>query len=66
VAAQLVGPSTGAFDDSWDSGQLFWGAAAGGRSPRFERFDLNYDGIYQWGTFGDAPIRAWGIATETG
>ena len=105
VAARLVALSTGAFDDSWDSGQLFWGAAAGGRSPRFERgelgvyylgtsksetvyfqgagaerrhtlgmkwsgtgtrFDLNYDGIYQWGTFGGAPIRAWGIATETG
>jgi alginate export protein len=105
VVARLVGLSTGAFDDSWNSGQLFWGAAAGGRSPRFERgelglyylgtsksetvyfqgagaerrhtlgikwsgtgtrFDLNYDAIFQWGTFGGAPIRAWGVATETG
>jgi alginate export protein len=106
VAARLVALSGGAFDDAWNSGQHFWGAAAGGRSPRFERgelgayylgtsraeptvyfqgsgaerrhtvgikwsgtgsrFDLNYDAIYQWGTFGSAPIRAWGVATETG
>jgi hypothetical protein len=28
--------------------------------------DLNYDGIFQWGRFFDAPIRAWAFATETG
>jgi len=105
VAARLVALSSGAFDDAWNAGQRFWGAAAGGRSPRFERgelgvyylgtshpatsyfqgsgderrhtvgtkwsgtgrrFDLNYDGIFQWGTFAGAPIRAWGVATETG
>jgi hypothetical protein len=30
------------------------------------RFDFNYDLILQWGTFSDAPIRAWAISTETG
>ena len=28
--------------------------------------DLNYDGVFQWGRFADASIRAWGIASETG
>jgi hypothetical protein len=31
-----------------------------------DRLDLNYDGIFQWGRFQGAPIRAWGFATETG
>ena len=30
------------------------------------RLDLNYDGVFQWGEFGEAPIRAWVFATETG
>lgn len=30
------------------------------------RVDLNYDGIFQWGQFAGAPIRAWAFATETG
>jgi hypothetical protein len=105
AAAQLVALSTGTFDDRADSSQLFWGAAVGRRSPRFERGELgayylgvdrtlsqysqglgselrhtvgvkwtgagaratlNYDGLFQWGEFRDAPIRAWGFATETG
>lgn len=104
VAARLVALSGGAFDDPWNSGQAFWGVAAGGRSPRFERgelgvyylgtdreqsayfqgqeterrhtlgvkwngtgsrFDVNYDGIFQWGSFGAAPIRSWAFATDT-
>jgi hypothetical protein len=28
--------------------------------------DVNYDAIFQWGTFAGAPIRAWAFATETG
>jgi plasmid stabilization system protein ParE len=28
--------------------------------------DYNYEAIFQWGSFGDAPIRAWALATETG
>jgi hypothetical protein len=105
AAAQLVGLGGGAFDDRADPGQVFWGAAAGRRSPRFERgelaayylgidrdeslyaqgvgaerrhtvgvkwnaagsrLDLNYDGVFQWGAFDGAPIRAWAFATETG
>jgi len=30
------------------------------------RADLNYDALFQWGRFADAPIRAWAVATETG
>jgi Alginate export len=30
------------------------------------RLDLNYDVVFQWGRFTDAPIRAWAFATETG
>lgn len=105
AAAQLVGVGGGSFDDRPDRGQLFWGAAAGRRSPRFQRgelggyylgidrdrsvyaqgigpelrhtvgvkwnaagtrFDINYDGVFQWGDFRDAPVRAWAVATETG
>jgi hypothetical protein len=28
--------------------------------------DVNWDGVYQWGQFAGAPIRAWAFATETG
>jgi hypothetical protein len=31
-----------------------------------ERFDLNYDGIVQWGRFSGAATTAWGFSTETG
>jgi hypothetical protein len=30
------------------------------------RFDLNYDAIFQWGTFSSSPVRAWAFSTETG
>jgi hypothetical protein len=30
------------------------------------QFDLNYDALFQWGSFGAEPIRAWAFATETG
>jgi len=30
------------------------------------RVDLNYDLVFQWGHFNDAPVRAWAFATETG
>jgi len=30
------------------------------------RGDLNYDALFQWGTFAGGPIRAWAFATETG
>jgi hypothetical protein len=30
------------------------------------RLDLNYDAIFQWGSFSDAPVRAWAFSTETG
>ena len=30
------------------------------------RFDLNYDAIFQWGSFSGAPARAWALSTETG
>ena len=30
------------------------------------RADLNYDALFQWGSFGDGPIRAWAFATESG
>jgi hypothetical protein len=105
AAAQLVGLASGTFDDRPDRGQLFWGAAAGRRSPRFQRgelgayylgldrtlslyaqgtgpelrhtfgakwsgagtrLDLNYDGVFQWGTFRDVQVRAWAFASETG
>jgi len=105
AAARLVGLQGGTFDDWSDPGQLFWGAAATRRSPRFQRGELgayylgvdrreslyaqgtaperrhtvggkwtggggrvtlNYDGLFQWGTFGAARIRAWAFATETG
>lgn len=29
------------------------------------RLSLNYDAVFQWGRFADAPIRAWAVATET-
>jgi hypothetical protein len=30
------------------------------------QIDLNYDGVFQWGRFAGAPIRAWAFASETG
>jgi hypothetical protein len=30
------------------------------------RVDLNYDAIFQWGSFSGAPVRAWAFSTETG
>lgn len=30
------------------------------------RIDLNYDVLFQWGSFAGAPVRAWALATETG
>jgi hypothetical protein len=29
------------------------------------RFSLNYDALFQHGTFDHAPVRAWGMASET-
>lgn len=29
------------------------------------RLALNYDALFQWGSFGTSPIRAWAFATET-
>jgi hypothetical protein len=105
AVAQLVPIQQGVFDDNPRREQLFWGVAAGRKSPRFDRgelglyylgidrktslfaqgvgpetrhtlgmkwnvtatkFDWNYDALLQWGEFADAPIRAWGFATETG
>lgn len=105
AVADLVPIVSGTFDDGPGGGQLFWGVAAGRKSPLIQRgelgayylgidreesqytqgvgpevrhtvgvkwsgagarLDLNYDGIFQWGTFIDGPIRAWGFATETG
>jgi hypothetical protein len=31
-----------------------------------DRFEINYDAVFQWGAFNGAPIRAWAVATETG
>ena len=45
VAARLVALSSGAFDDAWNAGQRFWGAAAGGRSPRFERGEARVNNL---------------------
>ncbi|NWG75446.1 MAG: alginate export family protein [Rubrivivax sp.] len=30
------------------------------------RVDLNYDAILQWGSFENAPVRAWAFSSETG
>ena len=30
------------------------------------RFDINWDALYQWGSFADASIGAWAFATESG
>ena len=40
VGAKLVDMRPGTFDDRPDSGQLFWGVAAGRRGPAFERSEL--------------------------
>jgi hypothetical protein len=39
---------------------------AGAKWSGGNRLDLNYDALFQWGRFRDAPIRAWAFATETG
>jgi hypothetical protein len=31
-----------------------------------QKLDLNYDGIFQWGAFRGAAVRAWAVSTETG
>jgi Alginate export len=33
---------------------------------RWADADYNYELILQWGSFADAPIRAWAVATDTG
>jgi len=38
------------------------GAKWAGVGPRFS---LNYDAIFQWGTFGGSSIRAWAVSAET-
>ena len=35
-------------------------------SASWSRLDLDYDGIFQWGTFSSARIKAWAFSTETG
>jgi hypothetical protein len=32
----------------------------------FGPWDMSYEGIFQWGTFASAPIRAWAFSSETG
>jgi Alginate export len=39
-------------------GARIWGVNGG--------FDYNYEAVYQFGNFGDASIRAWDLATDTG
>ncbi len=39
-------------------GARIWGLNGG--------FDYNYEAVYQFGNFGDASIRAWDLATDTG
>ena len=48
------------------SGPRFGTRSASNGAAPVRALDLNYDGILQWGTFADAPIRGWGFATETG
>jgi Alginate export len=35
-------------------------------SASWSRLDLDYDAIFQWGTFSRAPVQAWAFSTETG
>lgn len=39
-------------------GARIWGVNGG--------FDYNYEAVYQFGNFGNASIRAWDLATDTG
>lgn len=39
-------------------GTRFWGGHGG--------WNYNWEAMLQWGTFGNADIRAWGIGTDTG
>jgi hypothetical protein len=34
--------------------------------PIGQGLDYNWEGNYQWGSFGSASIRAWSVSTETG
>jgi hypothetical protein len=34
--------------------------------PIGKGLDYNWEPNYQWGSFGNAPIRAWSVSTETG
>jgi Alginate export len=38
----------------------------GARWRSRRRVDVNYDVVFQWGRFAEAPVRAWAVATETG
>ncbi|HXW07771.1 MAG TPA: alginate export family protein [Vicinamibacterales bacterium] len=61
AAARLVDLSAGAFDDRSDSGQLFWGVAAGRRSPRLQRGEL---AAYYLGIDRDESVYAQGLGPE--
>jgi alginate export protein len=58
AVAQLVGLSTGSFDDRADSSQLFWGAAISRRSPRVERRALAPSVAIRWASNGTPRARA--------
>jgi alginate export protein len=40
------------------AGTRLWGRPAA--------WDYNFELVYQWGSFGSAPIRAWTVASDTG
>jgi Alginate export len=61
AAARLVALRSGLFDDRTDSSQLFWGIAAGRRSPRFERGEL---GVYYLGIDRKLSLYAQGGGPE--
>ena len=61
AGARLVGLKSGAFDDRSDAGQLFWGAAAGRRSPRLQRGEI---AAYYLGVDRERSLYAQGIGPE--
>ena len=61
AVARLVGLRQGVFDDRPDSGQLFWGVAAGHRSPRLGRGEL---AAYYLGIDRELSLYAQGIGPE--
>jgi hypothetical protein len=61
AGARLVGLKSGAFDDQSNSGQLFWGAAFGRRSPRFQRGEV---AAYYLGIEREQSLYAQGIGRE--